>query len=981
VVTGRLSYSPNQISPGFALGALVDVSPSAVANGQILIYRSSSGKWVNESPNFTSVTNIEEVQGVVGAMMSPSTAIRWTYSDPAGKLRAFFSPAAVDHGAFSGLGDDDHTQYHTAGRADTWLGTKSTTNLIEGSNLYFTNERAQDAVGSILTGTSTIRWVYDDAGNTISAHASPANIPHNALSNLTTGDPHTQYQLRSEKGANNGYPGLDSSGFVSPLKLGSAPATGKVLFANNTWASPGGGVTDHGALIGLGDDDHTQYHTAGRADTWLGTKSTTDLAEGANLYYTDERAQDAVGGMVSPSAAIRWSYNDTAGKIQAVLSPAGIDHGGLGGLSDDDHTQYHTAGRADTWLGTKSTTNLSEGTNLYHTDERVQDVVGAMVSPSSTIRWSYNDPTGKIQAFVSPANISHNSLSGLTTGDPHTQYLTSPRANTWLATKTTSDLAEGSNLYFTDERAQDVFGAMVSPSSTIRWVYDDAAGKIQAFVSPANISHSGLSGLTIGDPHTQYQLRSEKNQANGYMGLDSSGRASPTRLGSNTPSSGVWLRGDGTWQALPAASAGGDSVSINSAGVNDANFNNTLPAAPANTINVRWQTSGSSPANISAHFSPGLIDHGLLLGLSDDDHAQYQLRSERNAANGYVGLDASGIVSPIRLGASPAAGEVLYGNNLWQSPRLNNSADVKIGHISALANRHHLVWLNSIQRWVNELYETTISSSTDVDITTPSNGQLLFYEDETWYNLSPKAYIKVVDLLDVSPTSVSNGQVLTYHAASGRWRNASPSTGAVDHGALTGLSDDDHPQYQQASAKNTAGGYPGLDAAGRLSPARDMYAYRYVHTAYNKVDGTATQDWFSPNPGITLSPGVYEFFGMLRIGKGATSAGFTFSFGGTATYDIAYTHFGQAGAENTQGTAQTTGHRILKTAATGAPAGTQTTTHGYTLGTIYVTATGTVRPQFALSATSNGTVTVRQGTFWRANRRISSPAVRIGAWV
>lgn len=49
-------------------------------------------------------------------------------------------------------------------------------------------------------------------------------------------------------------------------------------------------ITDHGALTGLLDDDHTQYHTDARALTWLGTRSTDDLPEGAtNLYYTDAR--------------------------------------------------------------------------------------------------------------------------------------------------------------------------------------------------------------------------------------------------------------------------------------------------------------------------------------------------------------------------------------------------------------------------------------------------------------------------------------------------------------------------------------------------------------------------------------------------------------------------------------------------------------------------------------------------------------------
>jgi hypothetical protein len=41
----------------------------------------------------------------------------------------------------------------------------------------------------------------------------------------------------------------------------------------------GGGVTDHGALTGLADDDHAQYFTTGRADTWLVGKSLGSLSD------------------------------------------------------------------------------------------------------------------------------------------------------------------------------------------------------------------------------------------------------------------------------------------------------------------------------------------------------------------------------------------------------------------------------------------------------------------------------------------------------------------------------------------------------------------------------------------------------------------------------------------------------------------------------------------------------------------------------
>jgi hypothetical protein len=132
------------------------------------------------------------------------------------------------------------------------------------------------------------------------------------------------------------------------------------------------GTTDHGALTGLADDDHTQYHNDSRANTWLATKTTTNLTEGTNLYYTDERAQYAVGSILVDSASVDFTYNDGVPSVTATVIQSGLDHGSIGGLADDDHTQYHNDTRADTWLGTKTTTNLAEGTNLYFTDARAK---------------------------------------------------------------------------------------------------------------------------------------------------------------------------------------------------------------------------------------------------------------------------------------------------------------------------------------------------------------------------------------------------------------------------------------------------------------------------------------------------------------------------------------------------------------------------------------------------------------------------------
>ncbi len=43
-----------------------------------------------------------------------------------------------------------------------------------------------------------------------------------------------------------------------------------------TGSGGGGGVTDHGALTGLADDDHPQYHNDSRGDSRYYTKAQVD---------------------------------------------------------------------------------------------------------------------------------------------------------------------------------------------------------------------------------------------------------------------------------------------------------------------------------------------------------------------------------------------------------------------------------------------------------------------------------------------------------------------------------------------------------------------------------------------------------------------------------------------------------------------------------------------------------------------------------
>lgn len=79
----------------------------------------------------------------------------------------------------------------------------------------------------------------------------------------------------------------------------------------------------------------------------------------------------------------------------------------------------------------------------------------------------------------------------------------------------------------------------------------------------------------------------------------------------------------------------------------------------------------------------------------------------------------------------------------------------------------------------------------------PTSGQLLAYNGTTLGWTDPSSVpTNLDDLSDVATSGATDGQALVYQSGSGNWIPATVSSGGVtDHGALTGLSDDDHPQY------------------------------------------------------------------------------------------------------------------------------------------------------------------------------------------
>lgn len=333
------------------------------------------------------------------------------------------------------------------GRSTTGSGSIEQLNIGSGLNLsggtlsssitQYTNEDAQDAVGSILTDSTTIDFTYDDALNTISA-----SVIESAL------------DLANLSGT------LDAS---SVTGLASVATSGAYSDLTGTPTIP----TSLSDLSGTSDD----------------------VTEGVtNLYFTDEKAQDAVGNSIDNTGHdVTLSYDD-------VLNTLSADITNLNNFTSDD---------------------LSEGiTNLYYTDSKVYDATKAILQAGANITLTPDDLNETITIAASGGGGgggSVNSASNIGTGEgvfkslvvDDLQFKSLNAGSGITITGNTNDITIGSSItQYTNEQAQDAVGNALVDSTTVNFTYNDGSNTITADVLQGALDHTQF--LNIGtNSHSQ----------------------------------------------------------------------------------------------------------------------------------------------------------------------------------------------------------------------------------------------------------------------------------------------------------------------------------------------------------------------------------------------------------------------------------------------------------------------------------------------
>ena len=232
------------------------------------------------------------------------------------------------------------------------------------------------------------------------------------------------------------------------------------------------------------------YYTQQRFDDALSLKTTTDVVEGDNLYYTDQRVQTKLGnvsGDILPDTDEAYDLGSLTNKFKDLyLSGSSIF---LGGIKLSDSESGLKVENTDSGTLAINTDNIVEGSNLFYTEERVSNKVGSLVQNGTGINWIYDS-----ENFLLTGNVD-------------------------LSVFSTTDLAEGSRLYFTNSRVNESLLGAIIPNATGSVAEGDslilALSKFVNQISVlSNIIDEEIIRATNSEDNLQNQINDLNNQVN-----------------------------------------------------------------------------------------------------------------------------------------------------------------------------------------------------------------------------------------------------------------------------------------------------------------------------------------------------------------------------------------------------------------------------------------------------------------------------------
>ena len=258
----------------------------------------------------------------------------------------------------------------------TALNAVTSSDISEGTRLYYTDARARTALSSISDSNITSLISYDDTTGQIKYRANTSYITEGSNLYFTNTRADARADVRIGASSINALLDVDTAT--------TAPTNGQVLtWTGSAWtpssvAGGSGAVSSVNAKTGvivLNTDDVSegstnQYFTNTRWDNRLAAKTTDNLNQGTtNKYFTDALARNAL------AAGTGLNYNSSTGTFSLNTSTDNVTEG--------SSNLYYTSARFDTRLGQSNLNAFADVANTTPTTGQALAWNGSAWAPTT----------------------------------------------------------------------------------------------------------------------------------------------------------------------------------------------------------------------------------------------------------------------------------------------------------------------------------------------------------------------------------------------------------------------------------------------------------------------------------------------------------------------------------------------------------------------------------------------------------------------